>query len=72
MKAPIPAEGMLEVEAMPESEAAATITGEDSLAEAGDGHGAAGSGIPPTRRRPSRKHRFFFKPDLKPDINHSK
>ncbi len=41
-EAPIPAEGMQEVEAMLESEAAATATGEDSLEEAGAGHGAAG------------------------------
>jgi hypothetical protein len=33
---------MQEVEAMPESEAAATTTGEDSLDEAGGGLGAAG------------------------------
>jgi hypothetical protein len=39
---PIPAEGMQDVEAMLESEAAATATGEDSLEEAGAGHGAAG------------------------------
>ncbi len=35
-------EGMQEGEAMPESEAAATTTGEDSLEEAGGGPGAAG------------------------------
>jgi hypothetical protein len=52
VKAPTPAEGMLEAEAMPESEAAATTTGEDSLAEAGVGLGAAGSGILQTCRRP--------------------
>jgi hypothetical protein len=37
-----PAEEMLEVEARPVSEAAATPTGEASLAEAGGGPGAAG------------------------------
>jgi hypothetical protein len=62
---------MLDAEAMPESEAAATITGEDSLAETGDGLGAAGSGILQTSRRPSRIHFvfFFLKPNLKPDFN---
>jgi hypothetical protein len=39
---PTPAEGMQEVEAMLESEAMATASGEDSLEEAGAGHGAAG------------------------------
>jgi hypothetical protein len=41
-EAHIPAGGMQEVEAMLESEAAATSTGEDSLKEAGGGLGAAG------------------------------
>jgi hypothetical protein len=42
----IPAEGMQEDEAMPESEAAATTTGEVSLAEAGGDLGAAGRSRP--------------------------
>ncbi len=54
VEASTPAEGMQDVEAMPESEAAATTTGEDSLEEAGAGHGAAGSVILQTYRRPSR------------------
>ncbi len=41
-EASIPVEGMQEGGAMPESEAAATTTGEDSLEEAGGGPGAAG------------------------------
>jgi hypothetical protein len=52
----IPAEGMLEAEAMTASEAAAT-TGEDSLAEAGDGHGVAGAA--PISRCPYQKNHLF-------------
>jgi hypothetical protein len=54
---------MLEAEAMPESEAAATTTGDDSLAEAGVGLGAAAV------VHPGYTLSFFFKPNLKPDLN---
>jgi hypothetical protein len=51
------AEGMLETEATPASEAAATLTGEASLAEAGGGPGAAGRPRSPgSCRSPTREY----------------
>jgi hypothetical protein len=61
---PIPAKGMLEAEVMPASKVAAT-TGEDSLAEAGDGHGAAGSESSPQQVVVHIRNISFLYPDLK-------